>query len=445
VIGLAFSSVSTSLPDHGPEKGLVEFTQPSLAQSLHFSDRSIQIPAELTHIGPSADVRPLPKPSHGSPVDLERAGKVAAPDVKICHSGLQDALIQTSHGAAFIPPSRLQLLMGLEVSPLVEEADPFACAGMQLAVAVCHVGGSITWLQFPPVVKSPRMSRKSFLLLLSLVVVAALIALASSLNHVQFQPGHQLGPASNSTNPIVLPALEVPSSTPLWKILLFWALAVINVIVFFWLLPPEVRKRLLRQVLRFAVGVLALILALRYELIKLPKLGGEPAPGAGPTGATAPGGTGFSDFHPPQMSPWMVYVASLAAILFLLVVGLLIYRRWFGSRPGRPSPLNTIADIAQLSLHDLAAGRSWGDVIIECYARMSEAVSSRRGLVRQTSATPREFADRLTRAGLPADAVSRLTRLFESVRYGSRTGSEADIRDASDCLNAILRACGTGA
>jgi hypothetical protein len=126
-----------------------------------------------------------------------------------------------------------------------------------------------------------------------------------------------------------------------------------------------------------------------------------------------------------------------------VVVGLLIYRRWFRSGAGRPSPLDTIADIAQSSLRDLAAGRGWGDVIIECYARMNAVVSSHRGLMRPASATPREFADRLTRAGLPADAVTRLTRLFESVRYGGSAGTEADIRDASDCLNAILRACGT--
>lgn len=287
------------------------------------------------------------------------------------------------------------------------------------------------------------MSRRSFLLLLSLVVVTVLMALASSLHDVQFQPGRSFGAESTATNPIVLPTLDVPASTPLWKILLFWALAVINVILFFWLLPPEVRKRLLRQVLSFAVGVLALILALKYQLIKLPQLGGEPAPGASPTGATTPGSTGIADFQPPQMSPWMVYLASLAAVLLLVVACALIYRRWFGSALGRTSPLNAIADIAQTSLHDLAGGRNLGDVIIECYARMNEAVSSRRGLLRPPSSTPREFADRLTRAGLPAEAVTRLTVLFESVRYGSNKGTEADIRDASDCLNAILGACGT--
>ncbi len=286
------------------------------------------------------------------------------------------------------------------------------------------------------------MSRRSFLLLLSLVVLAALIVLASSLHDVDFQPGRSFAGESGPASPIVLPTITVPSTTPLWKILLFWALAVINIIMFFWLLPPEVRKRLLRQVLGFATGILALILALRYDLIKLPQIGGEPPPGQGPLGGGPAGGSAVPAFQPPQLSPWIVYGASLVAVLLVIGVVLLIYRRWFPAGFGRPSPLRTIGDIAQSSLRDLTAGRSWGDVIIECYARMSEAVGARRGLLRADSMTPREFADRLTRAGLPAEAVAGLTRLFESVRYGSHTGSEADIRDARDCLNAILRACG---
>src|SRR5512135_1523399 len=107
------------------------------------------------------------------------------------------------------------------------------------------------------------MGRKAFLLLVSVVAVIALIALASSLHDVTFQPGRPFGTDVTSPGPFVLPPLTVPPETPLWKILLFWALAVVNIIMFFWLLPPEVRKRLLRQVLGFAVGVLALILALR--------------------------------------------------------------------------------------------------------------------------------------------------------------------------------------
>ena len=288
------------------------------------------------------------------------------------------------------------------------------------------------------------MSRKALLLLFSLAAVIAVIALASSLHDVTFQPGRPFTSDSTPTNPFVLPALTIPTETPLWKILLFWALALINVVLFIWLLPPEVRKRLLRQVLGFAVGVLALILALKYNLITLPQISAQPAPTEEASGTSGTGGTAPIPFQPPQMPPWMIYLTSLLAVLFLALVILLIYRRWFRPAGGPVYPLKAIADIAQTSLRDLAAGRSWGDVIVECYVSMSDAVSARRGLLRPDSTTPREFAARLTHAGLPADAVNRLTGLFESVRYGSHRSSEADIRAATDCLNAILRACGTG-
>jgi hypothetical protein len=73
---------------------------------------------------------------------------------------------------------------------------------------------------------------------------------------------------------------------------------------------------------------------------------------------------------------------------------------------------------------------------------MSEVVSARRGLLRPDAATPREFAERLEHAGLPAEAVNRLTRLFESVRYGTRKSDESDINEATACLASILQACG---
>jgi hypothetical protein len=138
----------------------------------------------------------------------------------------------------------------------------------------------------------------------------------------------------------------------------------------------------------------------------------------------------------------MTYLISLGILLTLLVLALLAYRWWMRSRSRRHASLYAIADIAQSSLDDLASGRDLGDVIIQSYARMNEVVSSRRGLQRHQAATPREFATRLEMAGLPADAVNRLTRLFESVRYGARKSDQSDVKEAATCLASILQACG---
>jgi hypothetical protein len=56
--------------------------------------------------------------------------------------------------------------------------------------------------------------------------------------------------------------------------------------------------------------------------------------------------------------------------------------------------------------------------------------------------TPAEFASRLQEAGLPGDAVRRLTRLFEGVRYGQRKVGPKDVNEAVACLTAILQYCG---
>jgi hypothetical protein len=286
------------------------------------------------------------------------------------------------------------------------------------------------------------MRHKTFLFVLSFGLVVAMVVLASSLHDVRFEPGRSLGSAAPASTQLLLPNLQIPPEIPTWKILLFWLAAVINLILFFWLLTPDLRKRLMRQMLGLAVGVLAIVLALRYRILQIPQIDSEAVPAAAGIGGNAAAGADLPVFHPPPMSPWMVFLASFVAFLFVLLMFRAIYARWIGARPRRKSPLQEIAGIAQSSLHELAAGRNWSDVIIESYARMNAVVSSRRGLLRQASTTPREFADRLTVAGLPADAVDTLTRLFESARYGGHQGDPSDIKAALHCLNSIVAACG---
>lgn len=286
------------------------------------------------------------------------------------------------------------------------------------------------------------MLPRRWLLLISVVVVAAVIVLASSLHDVHFEPGRPLAMPGTAAPVMEFPLTETVAQTPLWKILLLWLGFVVNMVLFFLLLPPDVRKRILRQMISFALGVLAIVLALRYNLIKVPNIEAPPPEasnfGTGGTGQDAP----VVEFQPPHMAPWWLFLISFIVLVVFLAMLWLAYRWWVRSGPGRYSELRAIGAIAQSSLDDLAAGEAWTDVIIQSYMRMSEAVSKRRGLQRHAAATPREFAGRLEQAGLPAQAVNRLTRLFESARYGARPSSQTDINEAVACLNSILRACG---
>lgn len=288
------------------------------------------------------------------------------------------------------------------------------------------------------------VQKRWLLLIISVVILAALVVLASSLHDVHFEPGRPLSMRGAAAPPVEIPLTETVSKTPLWKILLLWIAFVVNMVLFFLLLPAEVRKKILRQVISFALGVLAIVLALRYNLIKLPVLEAPPGQeqnfGTGGTGGEAP----VVGFEPPAMAPWWLFLISFVVLGAFLALLWLAYRWWAGSSLRRYAGLGEIGAIAQASLKDIAAGREWTDVIIQSYARMNETVSRWRGLQRHWAATPREFAERLQEAGLPAQAVERLTRLFESARYGRRPSSQSDVNEAIACLNSILQACGQG-
>lgn len=73
---------------------------------------------------------------------------------------------------------------------------------------------------------------------------------------------------------------------------------------------------------------------------------------------------------------------------------------------------------------------------------MGKVVNERRGIARDLEMTPHEFAQRLVLAGLPANPVRELTRLFERVRYSPHTADEREVAAAVACLEEIAEIFG---
>jgi hypothetical protein len=120
---------------------------------------------------------------------------------------------------------------------------------------------------------------------------------------------------------------------------------------------------------------------------------------------------------------------------------------WFvwQRRPQRSSlagPKELLALEARRAIDTLHAGRDLKDTVLRCYREMSQVLQEQRGIQRQKGMTPREFEKYLAEIGLRDEHIRRLTRLFESVRYGDNVSSERDKREAMDCLRAIVRAYG---
>jgi uncharacterized protein DUF4129 len=279
---------------------------------------------------------------------------------------------------------------------------------------------------------------KRLVLVLAALALGALTVLATSLNGVPFREGQNFAQQLKVEAPVLPETIDHDwGAIPLWKQLLVWFLAGLMLVLIGFLLSPELRKRLLRIFIRVALTFWAIYLLIKKGVIRPDFFGGGEAP-ASPV-STVP----MPVFEPPHVSPTFSYLISFGVALVWLAVIWALYRGWKRYISlNTKKPLGEIAKIARSSLNDLSAGVNSSDVIINCYLRMSEVVSDKRQLHRHAAMTPHEFALHLEQSGLPADAVTRLTRLFEGVRYGARRSGPQDINEAVSCLKTILHSCG---
>ena len=235
-----------------------------------------------------------------------------------------------------------------------------------------------------------------------------------------------------------------PGGLPTWNGFVFVAvfMAALLIILYF-LLPPDQRKKFLWALARLAlVGIIIFLILSKLSLGNpLEPPPETPAAGAvtlvpGPTETLEPAVTP-SVFTPPQVSSWTSYLVAL--VLLLAVAGVWGWLVWRKRKMG--PPYDALAGIARSALDDIEAGKDWGDAILNSYYRMNRAVADWRGIRRRESMTPAEFAGYLVSAHLPREAVDRLTALFERVRYGGKKSTRKDIQEAVDCLTAISDYC----
>ena len=286
--------------------------------------------------------------------------------------------------------------------------------------------------------------KKPLVLLLSVLALGALMVLSVSLRGVSFGSAQPIGreEAEQLERPPQSPVGRASDESLQSQVVLLIAFVVLIALISV-LLSPEGRKRLFLFLFRMAFTLWALYFLFNrypgmFDFLSNGLTGDAPRPQNLETGAGIPPPV----FTPPQETPILSYAVSLLIVLGLVFLVWRMYRVWqvMNQRPARS--LQDLARIARSSLRDLSDGRETTDVIMNCYFRMSDAVSDRKNLQRGLSMTPAEFAARLEEAGLPGDAVRRLTRLFEGVRYGARKAGPKDVNEAVACLTTILQYCG---
>ncbi len=286
--------------------------------------------------------------------------------------------------------------------------------------------------------------------LVAILALFSLVLLAGSLKGMDFRSGVPVGspnaPKSGETfnlGELITNAAEVP----FWKQVAFWALLFVMVLLCASLLNPELRKKLILAFIRLALFALVFLYIVEKNpevfasLLSQLTLANDFAIDPQASDAPAP------VFQPPQVSNWFSYAVAFGLVLLAVLCLWWLNRLWVRIKASTSArePLDELAAIARRSIGDLKSGRNFENAILECYARMSSVVEKRQGLHRENAMTPAEFAARLTRAGLPREPVEKLTRLFESVRYGRQPAGQPEINEAVTSLSSILRYCGEDA
>jgi len=134
---------------------------------------------------------------------------------------------------------------------------------------------------------------------------------------------------------------------------------------------------------------------------------------------------------PPSLL-WLVWVGLLGVVI-LMVVGLLRERKSTGAAP---DPLVLEAEQA---VQSILAGEDLRGVIIHCYRQMSLILQKEQHVARSETMTAREFEALLGARGIPDAPVRRLTRLFETARYGAHPPGSEEEQQAIECLSTIIQ------
>jgi hypothetical protein len=149
------------------------------------------------------------------------------------------------------------------------------------------------------------------------------------------------------------------------------------------------------------------------------------------------GGTGK---YEPQFE-WIVFWIALAGLIVSGAAMYVLYRRQkqrkAANAAAQPSVTEDLITSMSDAIDDLEAEPDARRAVIAAYARM-EGVLGRHGLRRKPSETPLEYLRRIL-LGLTdrADAVRRLTRLFEQAKFSRRDIDASMKQDAIGALREI--------
>ena len=297
---------------------------------------------------------------------------------------------------------------------------------------------------------SKLFTHRRVLLLISVFAILMLTLLAAGLSNLAFAPAHSGNFGGEEVRPLDENLVSVGRAfeeSPWWQQGLLvggFFLVLLLALIF---MPTRTRKELLKRLLWLIIFAALMLIFVKPsdsepQIIMPEENIGMSAPPLAEESASGIPAPPAETFNPDEVSPFWGYLISFGLILLAGIALWWLWRVWDQARQITDTPQEELQRIVRASLDDLAEGAAWEDVIIRSYVEMGVVVNERRGIARDVEMTPHEFAQRLVSAGLPANPVHELTRLFERVRYSPHIADEQEMARAVACLEEIAKTFG---
>lgn len=283
------------------------------------------------------------------------------------------------------------------------------------------------------------MNRRQIVILIAgVLIVLALWLVGGSVSNFEFAPGHFFYGSPDAEMPLAEGvAGSSPSDAPEWiKWMMFvivWVLLPLSIL--FLIFDPKSLKAVLKRVAAVSFWLLVMFMITRAVDRIIQNFN---RPSDEDVAATPPEefAVQFPDAAAVDMPWWTQWAASI--LFLLLAIGAFYWIHKITQTRKKPES-SLEGDIAIEAGQAAAAIRQGGmlqEVILRCYQSMANVLAAKQRMP-QEALTPREFERELHRAGIDDPHISKLSRLFERVRYGSYQAESEDEKEALSCLEGI--------
>lgn len=278
-----------------------------------------------------------------------------------------------------------------------------------------------------------------------LAAMALLVILAAGLSQVSFVGTRYEEPPEEKSSGALPEAVTTPSSemSPPWwaELVLIAAGAMLIISLIFLILNPKDLKEVLRRAVTLSLWVVALFIIIQRLRQMTPSQTSTERPGEGVALPAEPVQAlpSFEQFQPPA---WTIFFLLLAVFALCSALFYLLWRVWQARAQTAPLLTAELAHISERAVEDLRSGAALRGIILRCYSEMCQLLSERIQIAIARSMTVREFEKKLAHAGIQAEHIARLSRLFEWARYGDGRPTPQQEQEAVEALEIIARRYG---